>query len=724
MNSILSHVTKGEAVDFNYKSGFYDKELNIKLKLNNAIPKDAKIYYTLDGDDPTIENDEYKDKILLNLEDVPRVYSLKVRFFYKNEYSEVYQQTYVIGKNIKNTFTLPIISITSDSHNLYDYNYGIMVPGYWYDKNKETTPQGQFIRGNYSNGWTRPAKIVLFGTDGSIYLNQDIGLSISGRTSVALAVKSFFIRANYNSDEKFKLNYINEDTDKSKVSLNNRYNTLKLRAGGQDSYKSNIRASVANRLALESNFYGGTTSDRVIMYLNGEFYGIMDMQEPSSNSVLAKKFSLEDSSKVSKIEGGEKYNFTTAGIYDLFNQDLNNIENKNKLEENVDMDNMILYYSIEILMNNFDWLQSNYDIWKYTGEYDPNNKYTDGKFRFLLFDSDSIFYSPIDFKKDKFQLMTSENPGFYNDSVFFDILKYKEYHDKFITVMTDLLNTSFDKENIYKIVDEEYSKVSVENKRYISTKRNERFDQAIKEIKEGIDYVDYNIPEHMASYFGLSEKYHLNIKTTDGIKVYWNNMEFYANEKYENDYYKGVDIKFNYEEYPGYEFDYWLVNENKIYDKELLVNENLIKDNKVNIKLVAKKTDKQKLIISEVNAKDDSDWIKLTNISNEKVSLNNYYMSDNNKKLLKYQLPDIVLNPGETIIINGNKNYYSLGDYICNFNLSSGEILYLYDYSQKEVVDRLAILRMSNMETYGRYENSNTRIFFNNINNIRKISDY
>ena len=43
MESILSHVTKGDVVDFNYDSGFYDKTLNIKLKLNNALPNKSKI---------------------------------------------------------------------------------------------------------------------------------------------------------------------------------------------------------------------------------------------------------------------------------------------------------------------------------------------------------------------------------------------------------------------------------------------------------------------------------------------------------------------------------------------------------------------------------------------------------------------------------------------------------------------------------------------------------
>ena len=76
------------------------------------------------------------------------------------------------------------------------------------------------------------------------------------------------------------------------------------------------------------------------------------------------------------------------------------------------------------------------------------------------------------------------------------------------------------------------------------------------------------------------------------------------------------------------------------------------------------------------------------------------------------------------LIINGNKNYYSIGDYISNFNLRKNESLYLYNNFTNMLKDSIKISRMSDIETYGKYLNSNTFVFYNNSNNIRKKTTY
>ena len=74
----------------------------------------------------------------------------------------------------------------------------------------------------------------------------------------------------------------------------------------------------------------------------------------------------------------------------------------------------------------------------------------------------------------------------------------------------------------------------------------------------------------------------------------------------------------------------------------------------------------------------------------------------------------------KSIIINGKKNYYSMGDYICNFSLNNQEHLYLFDSDIEETIEVLDIPRMSSKETYGRLENSNQFVFYDNSMNQRK----
>ena len=69
-------------------------------------------------------------------------------------------------------------------------------------------------------------------------------------------------------------------------------------------------------------------------------------------------------------------------------------------------------------------------------------------------------------------------------------------------------------------------------------------------------------------------------------------------------------------------------------------------------------------------------------------------------------------------MINGDKNYYSVGDFICNFSLKKGEKIIL---SKDEVIlDTFIIPKMSDIESFGRFNNSNTFKYFYNKTNERK----
>ncbi|MBR1884244.1 MAG: lamin tail domain-containing protein [Clostridia bacterium] len=197
-------------------------------------------------------------------------------------------------------------------------------------------------------------------------------------------------------------------------------------------------------------------------------------------------------------------------------------------------------------------------------------------------------------------------------------------------------------------------------------------------------------------------------------------MIVYEKEKYQNSYYIGTEFEIQALEYPNFEFGYFNINGTKYYDKTIIVSSEMLENNKIKIELVFNLTDSS-ILISEISAKNDNDWIKLTNASEEDISISNYCISDDKKNYIKYELPNKILKSGESIIINGNKNYYSIGDYIGSFNLSIGETIYLYDKTKNKVVDKLKIPKMTSNETYGRAgNNSCIYMYFNNKNGQRK----
>ena len=54
----MAHVMElvdGEVLSFSLSSGFYEETVQVKLTKDLEIPSSAKIYYTLNGDDPTVD---------------------------------------------------------------------------------------------------------------------------------------------------------------------------------------------------------------------------------------------------------------------------------------------------------------------------------------------------------------------------------------------------------------------------------------------------------------------------------------------------------------------------------------------------------------------------------------------------------------------------------------------------------------------------------------------
>jgi hypothetical protein len=570
--------------------------------------------------------------------------------------------------------------------------------------------------------------MTLFDTDGSVLLERGVGLGVSGNTSAADVVKSLRIEGGEEYDtstdpqDKLSLTLLTDESAETLAPHITEYNHVRLRSGSQDLYIGcNIRSSLMSRLAEESGFDGCTATQRCIVYLNGAFYGIMDMQQPYSHSFLGDRFGLPDNDLIERIKGSEM-SARNLGYLDRFDANLNDAANRAALEQVVDMDNFLLYYAIEILANNTDWPLNNFEMWRYTGEAVDGNPYTDGRWRFLIFDSDLIYFSqmPERFDTDFFEgclgdtfVNLMENTSRGAGSVFPQVMASDEYRARFLTLICDLLNTSFNTENVLDIAQQEYDKISAENARQLSEDRLAEVDAAYEALVASIGEREGLLREALAGYFDVGETYTVSVTAGEGAAVTWSNQRLAGGEGYENEYYCGVPLTLAAEAQPGYTFLYWLVNGTAVRGETLTVSDaQCAADGTLTIRAVCRRADGGALSLSEVSAAGNDDWFKLTNAGTEAIRLSDYYLSDDAAQPLAWQLPAVTLAPGESIVINGKKNTHAMGEYICSFNLKCGETLYLSD-SAGRTIDRLAIPRMSADETYGR-DASGRLVFFDN----------
>lgn len=713
MAAILEHV-EDDMIVFSEESGFYDETITVSLTKNMEIPNSASIYYTLDGDDPTVEKNRYTGSIHLEKKKDLVIYPLKAVIYYDGEYSEIYEKTYVLSDNVSNGYNINVVSITSDSNNLYDYETGILVPGKTYDDNYAMNSEALYIPGNYNRreeDWIRCGHMTMFNIDGNLMIDQNIGIGVSGGTSSSFESKSLKIYADEiydKSKDKLIIDLRNENHFYSKYSFVNEYNSIRLRSGSQDMITGNIRSAVISRLVQSSGLDNCTSTNRCIVYLNSEFYGIYDIQQNYSSSYLADRYSLDDSDSIEKIKGSEVDSFIKAGISDYFKADLENPYNREILEQYVDMDNFLKYYAINILCNNTDWPGNSFEIWRYRGAEDISNPYSDGRYRFLIYDTDMIYDTNSAWDYDILKaLMDGTIRG--EGSVFSNVMASSYYRNKFVTLICDLMNSTFSVENIMSIISEENAKIAKVRTNYYDEEAINGAEFYVDLMKQAVQKRPDEIAYDFSYYFGLNEKYELNLQTSEGISIVWNYMKILENKNYCNQYYKGVELILNQEAYPGYSFLYWLVNGEKVYDTSLCITEEMIQEGKLSIKGVAVLDSSPKVIVSEISAKGSSDWIRISNVGGSLANLKDYYISDDEKNLQKYQLPNIILETGASVVIFGSKNHDSIGEYICNFSLNEDEYLFLSD--NKGCLYSHSIPKMSDIETYGRYDNSNDWVF-------------
>lgn len=704
-----------EAVTVDMPSGFYEDALTVTLQANASLPSRASLHYSLDGSDPTADSPQYTGSLRLT----PRagrvaVYPLKVAVYYKGVCRTVAERTYVVGGNVNTRFSLPVLSITCTEEALYDPDTGIFVH---YDEQTDE--------------WICPAALTMFGADGRLLLERGIGLGVAGGTSAAFPVKSLRIEGGAEYDARYDglaLTLLGSEAAATRFPRVTGYNHIRLRSGSQDLYEGcNIRSSLLSRLAEQSNFDGCTGTQRCIVYLNGAFYGIMDMQQPYSASYLADRYSLPDTAQVETVKGSEVV-FRNVGFDAWFEAGLDDPANRAVLEEHFDMDNFLLYYAVEILANNNDWPMNNFEMWRYNGEAVEGNPYTDGRWRFLIYDADLTYFTHMGeeyetgfFEGCRGDIFVSLMEGLHRGegSVFPAVMQSEYYRSRFLTLVSDLLNTSFRTGNVLSVAREEYQKIRTESALQLGDEWAARMDLAYRNLQLSIREREAALREAFTAYFGVEERYRVTFETSEGAAIQWSNQRLNGGGRYANDYYCGVEFPVSVQPEPGYAFAYWLVNGIACRDPELLVSDALAKDGALTVRAVCRPVQEGVLLIREVSAQGFDDWFKVTNVGGSAVRLAGYYLSDDAAQPLQYQLPAITLAPGQTVTVNGRKNSHAIGDYICNFNLKSGETLYLSDASGA-LVDRLVIPKMSGTETYGHDLPSGQLVFFNNRDGQRR----
>lgn len=600
-----SSVQVGATPVFSRQSGFYAEGFSLEI----SAAEGQNIFYTLDGTDPRSSDTrvaysgavEIKNMngtenrlssydpvyIQLNLrpgrawppedEDVDKGTVIRACAQSSDgKYGKVSTAAYFVGLTTADHNDLPVISVVTSPDSLYDEESGIYCTGEVYEEYYERNPYHYYngaIPANYNQKgkeWERECYIEFFESDGSLKISQDAGMRIQGGWSRAEYQKSFrfFARSKYG---KGSFNYAFWDglTD-SNGNVMDSFDTIVLRNGGNDTNYCKFKDIMFQDMVSEKDF-STQTGRACVLFIDGEYWGLYTLQEDYTADYFEYHYGVPESEvviyKTDKLEEGEpadELSFNSMRDY-IAQNDMSVEENYRKAESMLDMESFAQYIAAEIYLYNDDWPQNNYGCWK-TRNVISGNRYSDGRWRFFMFDTESSawHYNDIDDQTDIFAYLESKN-NYPLGSIINSLLKNPEFKDLFLTSLMDMRNINFDY-GTYKQYLTQYKSVYYEEMKsyfkrfptYYSIENST--DQAINRMNSFFFKRQRSILKSVEAAFTVSERRTVSIRSEDFLSgtVLVNGSEIRSD--FSGTYYDGSRLTLTAEPKDGYIFTGWKIN--------------------------------------------------------------------------------------------------------------------------------------------------------------------
>ncbi len=424
---------------FSQNGGYVSTGTSVKI---NA-PKDAVVYYTTDGAYPTKKANLYSGEIKID-----KTMSIRA-VAYRDGYlpSEDVSASFVVGR----THNMPVVCITSDHDNLFGGKYGIFVEGDYFDPNTEFPFKTKYT--NYWQDWERPIHFDYIDENGMQMLSFNAGAKIFGQYSRGCDQKSFTV----NLRDKYGPTEICYPFFEDNINV---FSSLVLRNGGQDARFAHIRDAFAAKSVLGEVNVDVMDYRPVVVYINGEYFGIYDLRERVNADYIANHTGA-DPDKVDLIKGNSNVLDGTFDEYEkledfLENNSLRNEANYKKACEMVDVDELIDYWCSVIFFCNTD-----------TGNIKFYKERTEGaKWRWILYDLDwGLFRSSCEEYNMFDEVFNPNGHGVGNSFstlVLCSFVKNAEFKDRFIKRFAELLNTTFSEERLLGIYDSMIDELKLE----------------------------------------------------------------------------------------------------------------------------------------------------------------------------------------------------------------------------------------------------------------------
>ncbi len=670
------------SVNFSIPGGVYSSAQTLSLSSANA----SAIYYTTDGSEPDTNDIKYSGSIYVSSSKVIR--AIAVNSNQLSIYPSV--QTFIIeSRDIK----LPVLSLTTDPYNLWDYNYGIYVFG----PNAESG--NPFKGANFWMDWERPVFIELADANGTKVFESPGGTKIFGAYSRAAGLNSlsddpkksqksmaFFARKAYGNDS-FDYPFFKEREHQQ-------YQSFIIRNSGNDwnytAFRDAMMTGLLNELDIDRQAY-----QPLVVYLNGNYWGLLNMREKINEDYLENNHPQVDAEKVDILEGNA---WVVEGSADHYNQLMNFIRSNDISKANVydsvqklmDITNFMDYQIAQIYFDNGDWPGNNIKFWR------PQTP--TGKWRWLIYDTDFGFglYNVENYKFNtlNFALATNgpdwPNPP-WSTYLLRRLLVNPEFKSEFINRFADRMNFDFKSSRVNHLIDSLNNNIASEIP-YHNNKWNHMWDYTgnVNRMKIFANNRSNEVHGHIDSRFGLGGKAYLSINVSDKSQGYVQVSSLkLKNFPWLGTYFRNNPVRVTAIPNPGFEFSHWEgISSTKPSELLTFTSAN------TSLKAIFKASVKEynSLVINEINYRSATeqacgDWVEFFNTTNGPLDVSGWVFKDSDNSH-GYAIPSgtIISPKGFLVLYESETKFKHVYPSVANtvgpfdFGLSSTEeALRLYD---------------------------------------------
>lgn len=348
-------------------------------------------------------------------------------------------------------FSNLIVSIHAEDEHLYNEETGLLTA--------QNIPPG-------SEG-ERPIDIFVYSSDKDTLIAQHAGIRISGATSRNAVRRSFRVIAREKYDKKFSAFTYDlwggrQVLDGSQKEIQ-RYSSFILHAVRYSMDRTGINNSVGYSLARKAGIEDASPTVPAALYINGVYTGTYFIMPAKTDCALAELYRIPDSDDIEFVSVFEEEKIgvqTHPEVLEKYldfvsfvqNADMNDPEVISSIEQQLDVEQCLRYYAVNLLLANGDWMDNNLRVWRCK---DRGLPYQDGRWRFFLFDLDWIGSFP-ELTRANFEQAVGSNE-FHN--LLPSLLKNPDYMELFKDIIAQMEEDAFNEKTIREVFDLEKSRI-------------------------------------------------------------------------------------------------------------------------------------------------------------------------------------------------------------------------------------------------------------------------